>query len=104
MRSAGVTPARFTRLEEKYHLDQDALENPDAAPPEYRALNLEFAQAANILVVATFQSFGEHKMAFLYQRQPEDFDHRYDAGFEFFFGRDDNALTESDLLKMRHCD
>ena len=85
--------ARFERLAKEHGLDEDKLEvmDPDELPEDYRALQLEFAQSIDALMAATFQSFGEHKMASLYKMQQEEFDRRYDAGYTYFFGDDENV-------------
>ena len=86
---------RFNELEAKYQIDADTLEEGAAVPEEYSALTIEFTQAVKALLVATFQAFGEHKMAALYRTQPDDFDRRYDAGYAFFFGEEEE---EGDFL------
>jgi len=87
---------RFAELEAKYHIDPDTLEENSELPEEYVALNIEFAQAIKALFLATFQTFGEHKMASLYRTQPEEFDRRCDVGHTFFFGEegDDNDTAD----------
>jgi hypothetical protein len=77
-------------------LDEDILAvlEPDELPQEYRALHLEFAHAVDTLVKATYQSFGEHKMASLYHANPAEFDRRYDEGYAFFFGADEGYAID----------
>ena len=88
--------ARFERLADEHGLDEDMLAvlETDELPADYRALQLEFAQTVDALVVATFQSFGEHKMASMYKMKPEDFDRRYDEGYAYFFGEEAGADEE----------
>ena len=81
---------RFSKLEEKYHLDPDRLDDEGmVVPEEYAALDIEFAQVVKSLAVATFQSFGEHKMAAMYNTQPQEFDRHCDGGYTYFFGESD---------------
>jgi hypothetical protein len=80
---------RFARLEKKYGEELDGADVPD----EYRALHIEFNQAVQSLLVATFQAFGEGRMARLLRQQPPEFDRLYNAGYEYFFG----PTTESTL-------
>jgi hypothetical protein len=86
--------ARFVEMEERYGLDEVVMEHLEAAPPEYRALHLEFAQAAASLLTATFQAFGEHKMASLLRQNPGEFDRLYNTGYEFFFGPAEESALE----------
>jgi len=89
---------RFERVMDEQGLDDDliAILEPDELPQEYRALQLEFAQAVDALVAATFQTFGEHKMASLYKTNPEEFDRRYDEGYAHFFGSDEGNASDFD--------
>ncbi|OPZ82607.1 MAG: hypothetical protein BWY76_02664 [bacterium ADurb.Bin429] len=86
--------SRFAEMEERLGLGEDAIEHLESAPPEYRALHLEFAQAAAALFVATFQAFGEHKMASLLRQNPDEFDRLYNAGYEFFLGPGEESALE----------
>ncbi|HOF87222.1 MAG TPA: hypothetical protein PLZ36_03825 [Armatimonadota bacterium] len=86
--------SRFAEMEERLGLSEQAIEHLESAPPEYRALHLEFAQAAAALFVATFQAFGEHKMASLLRRNSEEFDRIYDAGYVFFLGPAEESALE----------
>lgn len=85
---------RFDEMERRFNLPEDVLDHLESAPPEYRALHLEFGQAAHSLFIATFQAFGEHKMASLLRQQPEEFDRLYNAGYEFFLGPADESAME----------
>jgi len=96
--------ARFERVADEQGLDEDMLAvlEPDELPQEYRALQLEFAQAVDSLVVATFQTLGEHKMASLYKTNSAEFDRRYDEGYAYFFGEvEGNSL---DVDEEKHQD
>jgi hypothetical protein len=85
---------RFDALEAQYGLPEDAYENLEHTPAPYRALHLEFGQAANSLFIATFQAFGEHKMASLLRQTPEEFDRLYNAGYEMLLGPSHESAME----------
>ena len=89
---------RFDHLAEEYGLDEDMLTvlAPEELPEEYHALQLEFAQAVETLVAATFQIFGEHKMATLYRTDEAKFDRRYDEGYNYFFGEMNGYASDLD--------
>lgn len=89
---------RFERLADKHGLDEDMLAVLDVEelPEDYRALQLEFAQAVDALVAATFQAFGEHKMASMYKTRAEEFDKHYDAGYAYFFGEEEGYASDFD--------
>jgi len=91
--------ARFEQLAEEHGLDEDTLAvlEDEELPAEYRALQLEFAQVVDALMVAALQSFGEHKMASLYKTNPEEFDTRYDEGYAYFFGEDNGYASDLDV-------
>ena len=79
--------ARFEEMEKKYSIDPDAyLEgNVASVPEDYEALHQEFDKATMALLVATFQAFGEQKIATSFQDDPEAFANKFDTGAEFFF-------------------
>ena len=90
---------RFEQLAEEHGLDEDmlAVMEQDELPEDYRSLQLEFAQAVDSLAVATFQAFGEHKMAALYKTDAEEFDRRYDEGYAHFFGEEEGLAEDLDV-------
>ncbi len=87
---------RFARLIDEHGLDEELLAvlSKEELPEDYRALELELANAIDALTVATFQAFGEHKMAALYTADPDEFDRRYDEGYAYFFGETEGYRSE----------
>ena len=79
--------ARFEEMETKYSIDpEEYLEGNIASVPEdYEALHEEFDKATMALLVATFQAFGEQKIAASFQADPETFAKKFDTGAKFFF-------------------
>lgn len=90
--------ARFEHLAEEHGLDAEmlAVMDKEELPEEFRALEMELAKAIDALTVATFQAFGEHKMAALFTSDPDAFDERYDAGYAHFFGEIEGYQSELD--------
>ena len=84
----GQYQSRFEGLEKKYGIDpEEYLEcEMENVPAEYEALNLEFGQASHTITVATFEAYGEHKMAALYKHQPDEYTRRYMEGSESLLG------------------
>lgn len=85
---------RFDEMEARYGLADDAYEDLENTPAPYRALHLEFGQAANSLFIATFQAFGEHKMASMLRQTPEEFDRLYNTGYEMLLGPSEESAME----------
>lgn len=86
---------RLEAVRQKYGLDEDAAATDDM-PVEYQEAMQQCHDAWDALCAATLQEYGEQDLARLFQEDPEEFEQRYEAGRQFFHGREGNDATEDD--------
>ncbi len=88
---------RLEAVRQQFGLDEDTPADADEVPAEYREAMKQAHAAWDALYFQTLNAFGEHEMARLFQWDAEQFDHRYEAGRQFFHGMNDqDDDTEDD--------
>lgn len=86
--------SRMAAIRAEHGLDEDDEWEPGCGPAEYEALDAEYDQACQAIVRAAYQKYGEHKILELLEKNPEEADRRYGAGYDAMY-----ALIDEDLLK-----
>jgi hypothetical protein len=85
---------RFETIRRAHGLDEDEEWEPGTGPKEYEALDAEYADAVNAISRSTYQRFGEHKMADLLEKDPDEANRRYEAGHTYINDVIDESLRE----------
>ena len=77
---------RLEALNKAHGLAEDEFFSLDDQPDDYRALDAEYEQATDQIMVEMFQRYGEYEIADLYEKDRPEYDRRAEAGRYFFFG------------------
>ncbi|HEX2948113.1 MAG TPA: hypothetical protein VHV83_00845 [Armatimonadota bacterium] len=92
-----VYAKRFESIRKAHGLRDNEEWEPGKGPKEYEALDKEFSQAVDAISRSTYQRFGEHKMADLLEKNPDEANRLYEAGHDYI----DNLIDEDILAHVR---
>jgi hypothetical protein len=97
----GEAEGQLEAVRRKCGLGEDAPAEPGIAPAEYCEAMARYHDAWDELYAATLEAQGEAEMARLFRHDSDEFQRRYNAGRQFFHGRDsdDDDAAEDDWLE-----
>ena len=75
--------ARVDKMRRQHGLSEEDEWGPGEGPAEFQQLEAEFSQAVEAILRATYQHVGEHQIAELIDKDPEEAQRRYEAGNDF---------------------